>query len=103
MAENSIFIRCTRYRLIEPDNGSRRARASVSERKESLGADYEDEAEDERAPAFLALHEYVSHQALLDHAIEFGQLVPETEMSRRVFKGARKVERTVWEVAEDYR
>jgi hypothetical protein len=103
MSENLIFIRCTRYRLMEPDDGSRRASASASERKESLGHDYEDEAEDERAPNFLALHEYVSHQALLDHAIEFGQLVPETEMSRRVFAGARKVERTIWEVEEDYR
>ena len=93
MSENLIFIRCTRYRLMEPDE-SRRA---------SAGIDYEDEAEDERAPSFLALHEYVSHQALLDHAIEFGQLVPETEMSKRVFAGARKVERTIWEVEEDYR
>ena len=93
MSENLIFVRCTRYRLMEPDE-SRRA---------SAGIDYEDEAEDERAPSFLALHEYVSHQALLDHAIEFGQLVPETEMSKRVFAGARKVERTIWEVEEDYR
>jgi hypothetical protein len=93
MSENLIFIRCTRYRLLEPEE-SRRA---------SAGVDYEGEAEDEKAPCFLALHEYVSHQALLDHAIEFGQLVPETEMSRRVFAGARKVERTVWEVEEDYR
>jgi len=102
MSENLIFIRCTRYRLMEPDDGSAGS-ASARERKESLGADYEDEAEDERAPAFLALHEYVSHQALLDHAVEFGQLVPETEMSRRIFAGARKVERAIWEVEEDYR
>jgi hypothetical protein len=112
MSENLIFIRCMRYRLMEPEGGleSRRQALSASEReasdrerKASVGVDFEDEAEDERAPSFLALHEYVSHQALLDHAIEFGQLVPETEMSRRVFKGARKVERTIWEVEEDYR
>jgi len=94
MAQNLVFIRCTRYRLMAPDT-SRRA---------SAGVDYDEgEADDERAPSFLALHEYVSHQALLDHAIEFGQLVPETEMSRRIFAGARKVERAIWEVEEDYR
>jgi len=101
MAENLVFIRCTRYRLMEPDEESRRL--SASERKASMGPDFENEAEDERAPSFLALHEYVSHQALLDHAIEFGQLVPETDMSRRIFAGARKVERAIWEVEEDYR
>jgi len=101
MSENLIFIRCTRYRLMDTDEESRRA--SASDRKASLGNGFEDEAEDERAPSFLALHEYVSHQALLDHAIEYGQLVPETEMSRRVFAGAKKVERTIWDVEEDYR
>lgn len=101
MAENLIFIRCTRYRLMEPEDRSRRA--SALERKANIGLDYEDEADHERAPSFLALHEYVSHQALLDHALEFGQLVPETDMSRRIFAGARKVERAIWEVAEDYR
>jgi hypothetical protein len=101
MSENLIFIRCTRYRLLDTDEESRRA--SASDRKASLGNGFEDEAEDERAPSFLALHEYVSHQALLDHAIEYGQLVPETEMSRRVFAGAKKVERTIWDVEEDYR
>lgn len=82
MAENPIFIRCTRYRLLGPEG---------------------DGANDDEAPRFLALHEYESHQALLDHAIEKGQLVPETAMSKKIFESAKKVERAIWEVEEDYR
>ena len=62
-----------------------------------------DEAGEDQAPRFLALHEYESHQALLDHALEHGQLVPETAMAKKILEGARKVERAIWEVEEDYR
>jgi len=51
----------------------------------------------------LALHEYESHQALLDHAIEHGQMVPETAMSKRILGRALKIERAIWVVDEDYR
>jgi hypothetical protein len=40
---------------------------------------------------------------LLDHAIEFGQMIPETPMSKRILDSARKIERAIWEVDEDYR
>ena len=97
MAENPIFVRCTRYRLIGPKEGKRAGSESSSD-GEAANFSGEDEA-----PRFLALHEYESHQALLDHAIEHGQMVPETAMSKRILKGARKIERAIWEVDEDYR
>jgi hypothetical protein len=87
MAENPIFVRCTRYRLLGPT-----AEGTTD------GASEEDEA-----PRFLALHEYESHQALLDHAIEFGQMLPETAMARKILRSARRIERAIWEVDEDYR
>jgi len=93
MAENPIFVRCTRYRLL----GSKEAKRAGSETS-SDGESSEDEA-----PRFLALHEYESHQALLDHAIEHGQMVPETAMSKLILERARKIERAIWEVDEDYR
>lgn len=89
MAENPMFVRCTRYRLIGPQQADNEAEAGRSD--------------EEQAPRFLALHEYESYQALLDYAIEHGQLVPETVMSKKILDGARKVERSVWEVEEDYR
>lgn len=90
MAENPIFVRCTRYRLIGPQHA------------DDSGVTV-DEAGEDQAPRFLALHEYESHQALLDHALEHGQLIPETAMSKKILDGARKVERAIWEVEEDYR
>lgn len=82
LAQNPIFVRCTRYRLLGPGSGNR---------------------PDEEAPRFLALHEYESHQALLDYAIEKGQLVPETPTSKKIFSSAKSVERAIWEVTDDYR
>jgi hypothetical protein len=87
MAENPVFVRCTRYRLMGPKEG-----------------DCEGEtANEDEAPRFLALYEYESHQALLEHAVANGRVVPETEMARKILSGARKIERAIWEVAEDYR
>jgi hypothetical protein len=94
MARNPIFVRCTRYRLLGP----KRRGSETSEDGEVANGAGEDEA-----PRFLALHEYESHQALLDHAIEFGQMIPETPMSKRILESARKIERAIWEVDEDYR
>lgn len=82
LAQTPMFVRCTRYRLLGPGSGNK---------------------PNEEAPRFLALHEYESHQALLDYAIEKGQLVPETAMSRKIFESAKMVERAIWEVVEDYR
>lgn len=82
LAKTPMFVRCTRYRLLGPESGNK---------------------PNEEAPRFLALHEYESHQALLDYAIEKGQLVPETPMSRKIFSSAKFVERAIWEVVEDYR
>jgi hypothetical protein len=95
MARNPIFVRCMRYRLLGP---KRTSGSETSDDDETSNGSSEDEA-----PRFLALHEYESHQALLDHAIEYGQMVPETAMSKRILDGARKVERAIWEVDEDYR
>lgn len=89
MAENPIFVRCTRYRLIGPHQADHEAEVGRSD--------------EEQAPRFLALHEYESYQALLDYAIEHGQLVPETVMSKEILDSARKIERSIWEVEEDYR
>jgi len=98
MAENPIFVRCTRYRLLGPTKVVR----SGSETSED-GDELAEVSSQDEAPRFLALHEYESHQALLDYAIEYGQMVPETPMSKRILEGARKVERAIWEVEEDYR
>jgi hypothetical protein len=87
MAENPIFVRCTRYRLLGPTADETTDGAS----------------EEGEAPRFLALHEYESHQALLDHAIEYGQMLPETAMARKILRSARRIERAIWEVDEDYR
>jgi hypothetical protein len=87
MAENPIFVRCTRYRLLGPTGDETTDGAS----------------EEGEAPRFLALHEYESHQALLDHAIEYGQMLPETAMARKILRSARRIERAIWEVDEDYR
>lgn len=97
VAQNPIFVRCTRYRLLGPTKATRTG-SEMSIDDETTNGSSEDEA-----PRFLALHEYESHQALLDHAIEYGQMVPETPMSKRILDGARKVERAIWEVDEDYR
>lgn len=94
MAQNPIFVRCTRYRLLGP----KRTGSESSDDGELANGSREDDA-----PRFLALHEYESHQALLDHAIEYGQMVPETLMSKRILDAARKVERAIWVVDEDYR
>lgn len=82
LAQTPMFVRCTRYRLLGPESSNK---------------------PNEEAPRFLALHEYESHQALLDYAIEKGQLVPETPMSKKIFSSAKSVERAIWEVVEDYR
>jgi hypothetical protein len=87
MAENPIFVRCTRYRLLGPTGDETTDGAS----------------EEGEAPRFLALHEYESHQALLDHAIEYGQMLPETAMAKKILRSARRIERAIWEVDEDYR
>lgn len=97
MAENPIFVRCTRYRLLGPKQETQTNGDSNCD-GEGMNGSSEDEA-----PRFLALHEYESHQALLDYAIEHGQLVPETAMSKKILEGARKIERAIWEVDEDYR
>lgn len=81
LAQTPIFVRCTRYRLLGPASGKN---------------------PDQEAPSFLALHEYESHQALLDYAIENGQLVPETPMAKKIFSNAKTVERAIWEVSEDF-
>ncbi|KAK0353122.1 hypothetical protein LTR02_007629 [Friedmanniomyces endolithicus] len=46
----------------------------------------------------LALHECTSAKALLDYAIQHGQIVKETPWSKRVFTTAQSVERTIWDV-----
>jgi hypothetical protein len=67
-------------------------------------ADTEDDVEDRdgtTAPSSLttlAVHEYVSVEALLRYSLDHGQVVPETQWSRRVLGSAGGVERTVWEV-----
>ncbi|KAK6419329.1 hypothetical protein LTR95_017069 [Oleoguttula sp. CCFEE 5521] len=50
-------------------------------------------------PSHLALHEYISSKELLKYALQHGPLAPETERSKRIFGGAKHVERTVWNVA----
>lgn len=94
MAENPIFVRCTRYRLLGPKE---------TDRSESVDGDAANGSSEDEAPRFLALHEYESHQALLNYAIEHGQMVPETAMSKKILGCARKIERAIWEVDEDYR
>ena len=80
LSSNPLFLRCNRY--------------------ERLRGGF---AEDESAAAtakFLALHEYTSVQDLFDHSLQKGQLIEETEWSRRVLDGAKSVERTIWDVCE---
>lgn len=78
LAENPIFMRATRYKLI-PDG---------------LGV-----YSTNTASKWLALHEYESAESLLRLAIEKGSLAPETEWTKRVLGNAREVERTIWKLA----
>lgn len=76
LAATPMFIRSTRYRL-----GPGLVQGSNQD-----------------APRLLALHECTSTQAILDFAIQHGQIVPETAWSKRIFDAARSVERTIWEI-----
>lgn len=82
LAKNPIFIRCTRYKLLPPSMGQKPGHG---------------------APRFLALHEYESTEALLNLAIEKGgALAPETEWSHKILSKAKQVERTIWDVSENF-
>lgn len=59
------------------------------------------EGSNDDAPSLLTLHECMSTKALLDHAIQYGQIVPETPWSKRIF-AANSVERTVWDITGKY-
>ncbi|KAK5167794.1 uncharacterized protein LTR77_007493 [Saxophila tyrrhenica] len=74
-----LFLRCRRYKRVETSGGSGQLGAGGS-------------------PEMLAVNEYLSVKALFQHALTKGPVVEETERSKRVLGGARKVERTVWEV-----
>ncbi|KAK3654526.1 hypothetical protein LTR56_003171 [Elasticomyces elasticus] len=53
-------------------------------------------------PSMLALHECTGAKALLDYAIEHGQIVKETPWSKRVFSSAKSVQRQIWEITGRY-
>ena len=79
VSKNRLFLRCRRYvRILDPSTV--------------------DQSQSACAAKFLAVHEYTSVQDLLDHSIQKGQIVEETEWTRRVMEGAKAVERTVWTV-----
>jgi hypothetical protein len=75
-----VFLRSTRYRL----------RKGLIKGAEDAG------------PTMLAIHECVSAQALLDYAIENGNIVPETPWSKQVFDAAISVQRTVWDISSKH-
>jgi len=79
-ASTPMVIRCTRYRL--------RPRVLPGSRDDG--------------PTSLCLHECISTKDLLDYAIQYGQIFPETEWSKRIFDTATRVERTIWDIAGKY-
>jgi hypothetical protein len=70
-----LFLRCRRYRRLDV----------------SSKADHGDDITE-----LLAIHEYVSVNALFKHSIEQGPVVEETSRSKKVLESATSVERTVW-------
>nr|POE52166.1 hypothetical protein CFP56_52547 [Quercus suber] len=76
IAATPMFLRTTRYRL-----------------KPGLVPGTND-----TAPRSLAIHECRSTQALLDHAMIHGKIVPESARSDRIFENALSVERQIWEI-----
>ena len=80
IAQTPVHIRSTRYRL----------RSGLVHGANDTGA------------TLLALHEIIDAQALLNHAIQHGQIVEETAWSKRVFTAAKSVERTIWDVTGRY-
>jgi hypothetical protein len=81
LSTSPLFLRCRRYtRIMDPSS-------------------IEQDSMDSRVK-FLAVHDYTSVQALFDHSVTKGQLVEETEWTRRVMDGAKSVERTIWTLAE---
>lgn len=57
-----------------------------------------DLGQERRVQLMLAVHEYVSVEALLRYSLDHGQVVEETEWSRRVLGEAERVERGIWEI-----
>lgn len=80
IAASPVHIRTTRYR----------ARSGL------VHGAYDD------GPTLLALHECTSAEALLDYAIKHGAIVPETPWGKRVFGGAKSVQRSVWDITGGY-
>ena len=80
LAKAPSFLRSTRYKLVHG---------------------HVDRLDDE-TPRYLALHEYSSVKAILDHAVQKGSLAPETPWSARVLDNAKKVERTIWDMSGRY-
>ena len=80
IAASPVHIRTTRYRT----------------RSGLVHGAYDD------GPTLLALHECTSAEALLDYAIKHGAIVPETPWGKRVFGGAKSVQRSVWDITGRY-
>ena len=81
LSTSSLFLRCRRYtRILDPSS--------------ILQDDVEGAAK------FLAVHDYTSVQDLFDHSVNKGQLVEETEWTRRVMDGSKSVERSIWSVVK---
>ena len=77
LSTSELFLRCRRCtRIMDPS----------STKQDGI----------ERGAKFLAVHDYSSVQDLFDHSLANGQLVEETEWTRRVMDGAKGVERTIW-------
>nr|POE82362.1 hypothetical protein CFP56_72510 [Quercus suber] len=76
IAATTAFLRTTRYKL-KPELVS---------------------CANDHAPRFLAIHECRSTQALLEHAMTHGKIVPESPRSDRIFNTAISVERQIWEI-----
>jgi hypothetical protein len=81
LSTSPLFLRCRRYtRIMDPSSIEQDGMDGVAK--------------------FLAVHDYTSVQDLFDHSITKGQLVEETEWTRRVMDGAKGVERTIWTLCE---
>ena len=81
LSTSQLFLRCRRYtRIKDPSSVEQDGTDGVAK--------------------FLAVHDYTSVQDLFDRSLAKGQLVQETEWTRRVMDGAKGVERTIWTVSE---
>ena len=79
LATSPLFLRCRRFkRILDPSTI--------------------DQSEGSAAAKFLAVHDYTSVQDLFDNSLTKGQLMEETDWTRRVMDNAKAVDRTIWTV-----